>query len=121
MRSIFSIAVAAVAALSTVNAQTPTDPTDGQPTTGTAADLSLAAYSLVGCYSDPGEMFDMGYYTFQAMGWCQPLCVRLAKPYLAFVNGTNCFCGDKPPSDDSKVDPSMCQTKCKGFPDQACE
>lgn len=121
MKSIFSTVVAAVAALSAVNAQSPTDETDGQPTQSPAADLSLRSFTYNGCYSDPGNMFDMGFYTFQAIGWCQPLCVRLAKPYLAFVNGTNCYCGDNPPPNSAKTTDQDCQSPCKGFPKQQCE
>ena len=99
---------------------TPTDETDGQPTQGTGTGLTLRTPKYQGCFSDPGDMTDMGPYTFQAMGWCQPLCVRLAKPYLAFVNGTNCFCGDNAPS-DNKVDDSNCEASCQGFPDQSCK
>ena len=99
---------------------TPTDETDGQPTSDTGVGLTLRTPKYQGCFSDPGDMIDMGPYTFQAMGWCQPLCVRLAKPYLAFVNGTNCFCGDNAPS-DNKVEDSNCQVNCIGFPDQKCK
>ena len=119
-----AVALASIALLTTsVTGQaTPTDETDGQPTVNPAADLpTMRTPKLLGCYKSSGGMVDMGYYTFQAMGWCQPLCIHQGKPYLGFVNGTNCFCGDQPPPAGDVVDPSNCQAPCKGFPDDTCK
>ena len=127
MKSILSSAVLAFASFSllaspVMGQATPTDDTDGQPTVSPAADLPTVRTPVsAGCFKSSGDMVDMGSYTFQAMGWCQPLCIHQAKPYLAFVNGTHCFCGDEPPSDDDKVDDSNCQTSCKGFPGDKCK
>ena len=121
LRGVWAIASLAALVSPVCSQATPTDETDGQPTSDTGAGLTLRTPKSLGCFSSPGDMTDMGPYTFQAMGWCQPLCVRLAKPYLAFVNGTNCFCGDNPPGSSDKTDDSDCQSPCQGFPNQACE
>ena len=110
-------AAAALAAFSLINGIAAQQPTDnpGQGLTG------LKTPSYVGCFSSSGSLVDMGDYTFQAMGWCQPLCVRQAKSVLAFTGGTNCLCGDSVPPSSAKIDDSHCQTQCQGYPQQKCE
>ena len=122
--STVSLAIASLALLvsSAYGQASATLNTDGQPTHLPGDGLTMRTPSYKGCFTDPGSMIDMGPYTFQALGWCQPLCIRLQKPYLAFVNGTNCLCGDNPPSGGSnKVDDSNCDTPCTGFTDNSCE
>ena len=126
MKSIISTSVLAIASLALLASPaygqaSATDQTDGQPTHVPGDGLTMRTPSYKGCFSDPGNMIDMGPYTFQALGWCQPLCIRLQKPYLAFVNGSNCLCGDSVPSSSNKVDDSNCQTPCEGFPGNSCE
>ena len=91
-----------------------------QPTVSPAAGLSLKTPVEYGCYSSPGNMLNMGPYTFQTSGWCQALCVRLAKPYMALFNGDTCFCGDSAPSQSDKIDDDSCKTPCKGFLQDTC-
>ena len=92
-----------------------------QPTDDPAEGLTgLKTPEYLGCFSSPGKLVDMGEYTFQAMGWCQPLCVRQAKPILALYNGQNCFCGDDAPPQSAKVDDSECNKPCVGFPKDKC-
>ena len=103
----------AFAFLNGVIAQQPTDKPDSGLT-------GLKTPTYVGCFSSSGSLTDMGDYTFQAMGWCQPLCVRQAKAILAFTGGTNCLCGDSLPPGSAKIDDSHCQTECQGYPQQKC-
>jgi cell wall integrity and stress response component len=120
--SMSMVANAAPEPFVTVTALPTSDYLDNQPTgTAAAAGLALRTLNQIGCFSDPGDLIDMGPYTFQAKGWCQPLCVRLGKPILAFVNGTNCFCGDKQPDSSSKVDDDNCNLGCTGYPLDSCK
>ncbi|KAI4148524.1 MAG: hypothetical protein LQ340_005057 [Diploschistes diacapsis] len=72
MKSILTPAVLAATflAVTAFGQATPTDDTDGQPTVSPAAGLTMRTPKSLGCYSGPGDMIDMGPYTFQAMGWC---------------------------------------------------
>lgn len=99
----------------------PTSNTDGQDPKRPADGLSLRTPTDLGCFSSPGKLFDMGVYTYQSSGWCQPLCVRQAKNYFALLNGTNCFCGDSPPTNEFKVESSSCNASCTGFDKLNCE
>ena len=91
-----------------------------QPTSDPAQGLTLKTPTLEGCFSSSEPLQDQGLYTFQALGWCQPLCVRMNKPVLAFSNGTNCWCGDELPAASSKVSNSQCNVPCNGFPADTC-
>ncbi|MCJ1233832.1 hypothetical protein MMC14_001790 [Varicellaria rhodocarpa] len=91
-----------------------------QPTSNPAQGLNLKTPTLEGCFSSSEPLQDQGSYTFQALGWCQPLCVRMNKPVLAFFNGTNCWCGDELPASSSKVSDSQCDVPCNGFPADTC-
>ena len=114
MNTIISAAViAAISLAASVDAQ--------QPSVNPAAGLSLKTTIGYGCYSSPGNMIDMGPYTFQTSGWCQALCVRQAKPFMALYNGLNCLCGDSAPSQSDKIDDDSCNTPCKGFPQDTCK
>ena len=92
-----------------------------QPTSDPAAGLNLKTPTYEGCFSSSDPLQDQGPYTFQALGWCQPLCVRMGKPVLAFFNGTNCWCGDELPAASDKVSDSECAVSCDGFPADSCK
>ena len=92
-----------------------------QPTSDPAAGLNLKTPTYEGCFSSSAPLQDQGPYTFQALGWCQPLCVRMGMPVLGFSNGTNCWCGNELPAASSKVSDSQCGVSCDGFPDDQCE
>ena len=92
-----------------------------QPTTNPADGLNLKTPTYEGCFSSSEPLQDQGRYTWQALGWCQPLCVRMNKPVLAFSNGTNCWCGDEIPSSQNKVSDSECAVPCNGFPANSCK
>lgn len=116
MKSTPTAALAVIAFLYAATAQQPPQPTDN-PAQGLPG---LKTPTYVGCFKSSGSLVDMGQYTFQAMGWCQPLCVRQAKSILAFTGGTNCLCGDSLPSSGDKIDDSNCQTGCLGYPKDKC-
>jgi len=113
-----TLALAAATFTSLTSAQFAYDPktaTDGQSVTNSRDGLQVQAAVEIGCFSAPGpDMNDMGIYTFQSPGWCQPLCIRLGMPIFALVNGTNCFCGMTQPLNKFKVDSSHCNTPCNG-------
>lgn len=92
-----------------------------QPTSNPADGLNLKTPTYEGCFSSSEPLQDQGLYTYQALGWCQPLCVRMNKPVLAFSNGTNCWCGDELPAASNKVSDSECATPCNGFPANTCK
>ena len=115
MKSTFAAAIMALSLLATsVTAQDPDRIRD-------LSDLKMNAYQQLGCYKFPGEYTDYGNFKFQALGYCQPLCVRSGMQYLAFVNGTNCLCGDSPPSNSDKVEDSKCDQKCRGYGLDMCK
>ncbi|MCJ1437172.1 hypothetical protein MMC27_006557 [Xylographa pallens] len=84
------------------------------------AGLTLNTPTYEGCFTISGALADQGSYTYQAMGWCQPWCVRQNKPILGFSNGTNCWCGDAVPPSSQKVADSNCNTNCSGYPLDTC-
>ncbi|MCJ1244590.1 hypothetical protein MMC30_001788 [Trapelia coarctata] len=91
--------------------QSQSNPSDG---------LSLKTPTYAGCYSNSGSLGDQGEYTYQAVGWCQPWCVRQNKPVMGFSNGTNCWCGDKLPPASDKVSDSECDIPCSGYDKANC-
>ncbi|MCJ1293796.1 hypothetical protein MMC34_005352 [Xylographa carneopallida] len=84
------------------------------------AGLTLNTPTYEGCFTISNALADQGLYTYQAMGWCQPWCVRQNKPILGFSNGTNCWCGDTVPPASQKVADSNCNTSCSGYPQDTC-
>ena len=93
--------------------QNPQDPDANLPPLNTT--------TYMGCFSSSGPLVDQGAYTYQAMGWCQPLCVRQSKPVIGFSNGTNCWCGDEMPAASDKVADSECSVDCVGYPQDTCK
>jgi cell wall integrity and stress response component len=110
-----------MAAIVAVAAQSGTSASPQQPTQDPSGDLNLRSSTPLGCFSNPGDMWDMGPYTFQSNGWCQALCVRQSAPYFGLVNGTNCFCGTSEPDQKYSASSSECDTTCNGFDAQDCK
>ena len=92
-----------------------------QPTDDPSQGLHLKTPTYQGCYSSSGDLVDQGEYTFQALGWCQPWCVRDNAPVLAFTAGSNCLCGSLIPALAEKVSDSNCNSPCQGFPADICK
>ena len=90
---------------------------------GVADGLSPKTPVEYGCYSSPGDgMIDMGISQFQTSGFCQAVCIRIAKPYMALFSGRHCLCGDNAPSQSDKLDnDDTCNTPCPGFPQLNCK
>ena len=81
----------------------------------------LNSTTYQGCFKSSGSLKDQGSWTYQAMGWCQPWCIRKNLPVLAFTKGDHCLCGSEVPSDSDKVPDSQCNVNCVGFPKDQCE
>jgi cell wall integrity and stress response component len=112
MRSIISTA-ATVAVLYLRYAQAQTPESASQP--------KLNTPTYAGCYSSAGSLVDQGPWTYQTLGYCQPICVGALKPVLGLANGTNCWCGDSVPSAATKVDDSQCDVSCAGYGTDTCK
>lgn len=123
MRIVLSTAIVAIALSGFASAyaeaypsaqvsQSQSNPSDG---------LSLKTPTYAGCFSNSGSLVDQGLYTYQALGWCQPWCVRQNLPVIGFSNGTNCWCGNKLPPASDKVDDSECSVPCNGYDKDKCK
>ncbi|MCJ1307743.1 hypothetical protein MMC25_001391 [Agyrium rufum] len=91
-----------------------------QPANDPAYGLHLNQATYQGCYSSMGDLVDQGEYEYQALGWCQPLCVRQNQPVLALTTGSNCSCGALVPPLSALVDDSKCNAPCDGFQNDTC-
>jgi hypothetical protein len=118
MKTIIAIA-AVIATLTGYAVAQEEDPQ--QPTSSPGVGLTMRTPKPLGCFSDPGNMWDMGPYTYQSKGWCQPLCVRQGAQYFGIVNGTNCFCGNQAPNDDDEEDQGDCNVTCSGIDTELCK
>jgi len=77
-----------------------------------------------GCYSSSTPLKDQGSNIYQSSGKCQETCVPTSgQTYavMAMTEGSNCFCGDMLPAEDSKVDDSKCDTPCDGYDQEMCK
>ena len=82
--------------------------------------FSQTAVSKEGCFSSSTGLTSLGPWTYQSSGYCQTQCVKQGKAVGATSKGSDCWCGDKLPPQDSKTDDSDCDTKCQGFPEENC-
>jgi len=73
-----------------------------------------------GCYSSGTPLKDQGENIYQSKGACQETCVKQNYAVLATSEGSNCWCGDMLPSEDSKVDDDKCDTPCDGYDKEMC-
>ena len=76
-----------------------------------------------GCYSSSTPLKDQGTNIYQSSGACQKTCVEGSTSYavMAMTEGSNCFCGDMLPAEDTKVDDSKCDTPCDGYDQEMCK
>ncbi|CAK37955.1 hypothetical protein CBS115989_6627 [Aspergillus niger] len=81
---------------------------------------TASAYTIVGCYSSPGQLTSAGTFQFQSEGYCQQICTKQNKPIFALYNGDECYCGDALPPSTAKVSSTQCETPCSGFPSDPC-
>lgn len=78
----------------------------------------------VGCYSTKSSMDNMekaDTFTYQSIGHCRGLCTGKNKPLLALTSGSDCYCTDKVPSQDSKTSDDDCSKPCDGYPQNICK
>jgi len=81
---------------------------------------NLRTMTKVGCYSSSTPLKDQGENIYQSSGACQPICVDQDYAVLATSEGSNCWCGNMLPSEDSKVDDDKCDTPCDGYGKEMC-
>ena len=123
MRLILSTAIITVALFGYASAYAEAYPSaqESQSQTNPSDGLSLKTPTYAGCFSNSGSLVDQGFNNFQALGWCQPWCVRQNKPVVGFSNGTNCWCGDKLPPASDKVSDDECGIPCNGYDKDKCK
>ncbi len=63
---------------------------------------------------------DQGSYTFQTAGYCQCVCATLNKPVMATSKGSDCYCGDLLPAQDTIASNSSCNSPCNGYGTADC-
>lgn len=81
---------------------------------------ALLAPTTIGCFATGLPLEDHGPGLFNTVGSCQQICGGLDKPVLGVVDGTNCWCGDLFPPNNTRVDMSQCDTPCSGFDKDNC-
>lgn len=74
-----------------------------------------------GCFSSSQPLKDQGEATYQTSGYCQPLCVDAGYAVMALSEGSNCWCGDELPAEDTLVDDDKCDTPCDGYDKEMCK
>lgn len=125
MRFIQTTAIFAIASFGYVSADAYAEPYPtarvSQSQSNPSDGLQLNTPTYMGCFSNSGTLEDQGPYTFQALGWCQPWCVRQNKPVIGFSNGTNCWCGDQLPPPTAQVSDGECNIACKGYDKDKCK
>ncbi|GAB7365847.1 hypothetical protein MBLNU230_g7179t1 [Neophaeotheca triangularis] len=80
----------------------------------------LNAMTYKGCYSSSRGLSDQGSHIYQTSGYCQPICVDQGSAVLGLSGGSDCWCGDQLPPEDSLVDDSNCDTGCNGYRQEDC-
>ncbi|KAL1601691.1 Protein SLG1 [Paraconiothyrium brasiliense] len=68
----------------------------------------------LGCFSTGVPLEDHGKGLFVTAGSCQQICLGLDKDVLGLSDGDHCWCGDKYPPKDTKVNDKQCNTSCSG-------
>jgi cell wall integrity and stress response component len=76
--------------------------------------LPANAMETIGCFEIGTPLTNYGSYRYQSPGNCQFLCLQEGKNVLGLSNGFDCWCGDKIPAEDWKVDNGTCSTTCGG-------
>ncbi|KGO75294.1 Carbohydrate-binding WSC, subgroup [Penicillium italicum] len=87
--------------------------------------LALPVYSLsstasMGCYSAVESFKNQGPYTYQSPGHCQAQCADNNFKVAALSRGNMCYCGNKIPSDSTKVADDKCDIACTGWAAASC-
>ncbi|KAL2786473.1 hypothetical protein BJX66DRAFT_312776 [Aspergillus keveii] len=85
--------------------------------------LSVAAASQAsssqGCFSNPGDLQNIGSYVFQSIGHCTNACTESGYRFVA-VQGEDCWCGKSLPSIDDVISDDKCDTECPGYVGDVC-
>ena len=75
----------------------------------------------VGCFSSSKPLKDQGSATFQTSGYCQPICADKNQAVMGLTEGSNCWCGDLLPAENTKVSDDKCDTPCNGYDQENCK
>jgi cell wall integrity and stress response component len=89
--------------------------------TPTATPTGIRTPTYAGCFSQSVPLIWHGPYIYQALGNCQMICDDLQNLVLGLGNGTDCWCGDYLPPENSKVSDDQCNTPCAGYPQDTCK
>lgn len=85
------------------------------------ATVRVSAMSTMGCFATGVPLEDHGKGNFVTAGSCQQICVQLDKNVLGLSDGERCWCGDKFPPKDTKIDNKKCTSMCSGDDTTVCE
>jgi cell wall integrity and stress response component len=85
------------------------------------ATVAVNAMETMGCFETGVPLEDHGKGKFVSAGSCQQICVGLDKDVLGLSEGDHCWCGDKYPPKDTKVDDKKCTSMCSGDDRTVCE
>jgi cell wall integrity and stress response component len=85
------------------------------------ATVAVNAMSTLGCFATGTPLEDHGKGKFVTAGSCQQICVGLDKDVLGLSEGDHCWCGDKAPPKNTKVDDKKCTSMCSGDDRTVCE
>ncbi|KAL5379880.1 hypothetical protein DPSP01_008162 [Paraphaeosphaeria sporulosa] len=84
------------------------------------ATVAVSAMSTLGCFATGVPLEDHGKGKFVTAGSCQQICVQLDKNVLGLSDGERCWCGDKFPPRDTKIDDKKCTSMCSGDDTTVC-
>jgi len=113
-------ALAAASMLLAAAAQDGPTATIKNPITTPTVTLPASQLTEIGCFATGIPLENHGPYNFQSPGNCQLVCLEQGKNVMALANGEDCWCGDKIPAKQWKVDNSTCDTTCSGTKDVRC-
>ncbi|KAJ8104911.1 hypothetical protein ONZ43_g7634 [Nemania bipapillata] len=111
LRQLTTVAMLALASISTVTAKKGVELPAQQAVTGSD--------TVAGCYSSLGDMTVDSYNEYNAQGYCGPTCRKKGKPVGATYLKA-CYCGTKMPNEKTLVADSRCNEPCPGYDIQAC-
>ncbi|KAL4803790.1 WSC domain-containing protein [Aspergillus unguis] len=84
--------------------------------------LAAAAHSFfyLGCYPDTGDLYRLNQSPFQSVGLCRNACAPHNGRFFGVRNATECWCGSTFPGFEDELDPTVCNLRCPGYPQDAC-
>jgi cell wall integrity and stress response component len=77
-------------------------------------------YTYEGCFKSSGSLKRNGTNQWQSRKQCHDTCVPMNAAVESTSNGDECWCGNAIPPTADKVDDSLCNFKCTGYPAEMC-